>query len=346
MVKLLQLKQRTVIWILSIITFICFILFLHNKPFSDTDTTHILHLEADFHTQHEIPADYSIHPPLQIWLYDQYKMTLASLGLIYTPPNNWPGCRTKFLTYYFPNINTIFTGIPKSGTTNWKAALLFAEGALGENGELKPSHVMSNVYRFTRLGPALHDGTLNDAFSFAVIRNPWTRLVSGYFDKMLNKSKGDYRAMSKSVVRLVRGITNATLLEDLYPTLEEFLQWILIRKRRPLDRHFIAQHTILCLPAATYDYIVPLEYAGVMGHEIWDNIGTNLTLHGAYDESKDPRNSSTSLKARELLAKVDPSIVERIYDKFKADFTLANYTNFTHPNFPLPSYFQTHNLTK
>ena len=43
-----------------------------------------------------------------------------------------------------------------------------------------------------------------------------------------------------------------------------------------------------------------------------------------------------AIKAKEWLQELDTETINSLYTIFKADFMLANYSNFSHPDFPLP----------
>ena len=279
--------------------------------------------------------------PPQTWFQDQFKKSRQLQNLSSNITNEWKKCKNQYLTYYFPKINTIFTGIPKTGSTNWKAALLLAEGTLKKM--LEPHQMkriqggMSNMHRLQNIGRNYSNEALKSAFSFAVIRNPWTRMVSGYIDKFSEgMSRGSYRGVGKGMVRTLRGITNETLLNNLYPTFGEYMKWL--TKKKGLDRHFTPQSNILCYSGHKYDFILPLEYSSVLSADVWGKIKINATLNRSYDHVSDPRLQSSTIRAKEWILKVDSSILERVYEIFKADFALANYSNVTHPDFPLPSY--------
>ena len=271
----------------------------------------------------------------------QMDNAMEMLSLKHDPPNNWKGCDHLPQTYYFRNIRTVFTGIPKSGCSNWLEALLRAEGTLDYqlpgtevyqvHGGLSARHRMSYI---RQIGEAI-----SDKFSFTVIRNPWTRMVSGYRDKLSNEitQGNDKRGIGIAIVREIRGITDPEILETLYPTFEEFLKY-LIKHETTKNAHFMPQHNILCIPQSKYDYIVPLEYSTVMNEDIWSHINATVSLLGSYDSASDPREQTSTQRAREWFAKIDPSIVEQIYELYKEDFALLNYSNFTDPNFPLPLY--------
>ena len=347
-------RKLLIPWVLGFIVFTCLLYECHkyfNKPAEDnykyisSSPTMVAKLadNADLsEVDHLKTADEKyLHPPPQSWLQDQFKRSIQILNLTNHFSNKWSSCKDKLLTYFFPKIRAMFTGIPKTGCTNWKGALLYAEGTMKtllEPKQMKRVHGgMSNQHRLSNTENLYSDEVMSDTFSFVVIRNPWTRLVSGYVDKFSKGySRGPYRVGGKKMVQMMRGIENKTLLEDLYPTFDEYIKWISIGKGR--DRHFAPQHSCLCYTENIYDFIVPLEYSSVMSKEVWSKINASATLYTSYDHLSDPRKQSTTMKAKEWISKIDPAILETVYIHFKGDFALANYSNVTDPDFPLPIY--------
>ena len=292
-------------------------------------------------------GDLHLHPPSQGWVKEQLNKTLSLLGYTtHQPPNKWTGKtggKSKH-TYYFPKIKIIFTGIPKSGCSNWIEFLLRAEGAL--NITLDPRDVWkvhsiySNPFRMSHnaVSRAANNASLEDEiFSFAVVRNPWTRLVSGYRDKLSSeltqgRSFGSMAHLISSEMNKIDNITS----DPRHPTFNQYLRWLVDNLDRSND-HFTPQYEILYIPGATYDYILPLEYSNLLSHEIQNKIKTSTKLFGSYDHTSDPRNQTSTLRAKETLSQQDPKLIERLYRIFKADFALMNYSNFSHPDFPLPT---------
>ena len=102
------------------------------------------------------------------------------------------------------------------------------------------------------------------------------------------------------------------------------------------DVHFTPQINNLCIPHAIYDYIVPLEYSEILGQEIWTKLGVQETNPlGSDDQSSGPRYQKSALYAKEWLSELNTDLRDRLYSIFRTGFTLVNYSNFTHPDFPL-----------
>ena len=282
----------------------------------------------------------NLKPPSQVWAHNQFTKAMSYLGWKYIPPNDWGKCTPR--TYYFPNINTMFTGIPKTGCSNWLIALLEAEGEL--NKSVNPSKVAwvhggsSGRHRIGNMVQVYNRSVLNNAFGFTVVRNPWTRMVSGYRQKLSSEDTqgGSFKGMRMNIVKEIRGINNRKELEKSYPTFEEFVRY-LIKQAGSIDRHFALQTRELCIPHAMYDFIVPLEYSATLSQEVWSKIkGTGPSLLGSYDKASDPRLQSSALYAKKWLSEMDPKLIEQVYEIYEVDFLLMNYSNFTHPDFPLP----------
>ena len=284
----------------------------------------------------------NLKPPSQKWIVEQFDKSMSLLDWKYSPPNQWERCSLR--TYYFPKINTIFTGVPKTGCSNWLFALVRAEGELTKEIPLKKIVPFvhgnaTNIHRITNIRDRYESSVFRKAFSFAVVRNPWTRMVSGFRDKLSgeNEKRNDpYRPIGRAIVREIRGVRDPDMLQGLYPTFPEYAKWM-VKKGYHRDSHFNPQIKELCIQHAVYDFIVPLEYSQSLGDEVWHKIDANETnLLGSYDEAFDPRYQKSTLYAKEWLTQLNTELTDRLYTTFKADFTLMNYSNFTHPDFPLP----------
>ena len=310
----------------------------------ETLSSHSTNTDTSRNANLDMTESPNLKPPTQQWAHDQLNKAMSFLGWTYTPPNRWEECTPR--TYFFPQINTVFTGVPKTGSSNWLIALLGAEGELKKN--VNPQKVAwvhggaSNRHRVRGNLENFDYSALQGAFSFAVVRNPWTRLVSGYRQKISSEvtQGGTYmRGLGMRIVSERRGITDPEVLKDLYPTFEEFA-WHLIRvdrEKRSFDRHFVVQTRELCIPHAMYDFLVPLEYSSTLSEAVWNKInGTSTSLLTSYDKTTDPRLQSSTLKAKKWLSELDPKMAEDLYRIFKGDFLMMNYSNFSHPDFPLP----------
>jgi hypothetical protein len=220
--------------------------------------------------------------------------------------------------------------------------LLRAEGALNITLD-DVDEVHSNYSWPFRLGEAVRRqadeaSVEGNVYSFTVVRNPWTRLVSGYRDK-LTRNVPFFNRIALNIAREMNERENIRDdIREKYPTFSQFVRWFVHRDNMErLNDHFTPQHRTLCIPDATYNLLIPLEYSNFYIQEIKQTLRLyDMGLLGPYDNSADPRNQSSVLRARDWLSREDPDLIERLYRIFAADFALMNYSNFTDPNFPLP----------
>ena len=280
-------------------------------------------------------------PPPQIWIFNQFKKTMSWLDWKYVPPDNWNRCTLR--TYYFRKINTIFTGVPKTGCSNWLLALLHAEGEEADETDPEKIDTLAHdavfaSHRISRLIGVYGNGAMQKAFSFAVVRNPWTRLVSGYRDKFSGEKLNDnYRAIGIAIVSEMRGIKDPAVLQGLHPTFADYARWLVKKGSHHHDRYFYPQVTDLCIPHVKYDFILPLEHSETLSKEVWRRLSLqDIGLLGSYDNLSDPRVQKSAHFAKEWLSELETEVTDKLYSFYKADFILMNYSNFTHPDFPLP----------
>ena len=333
-------KQNRTCLILVVCVFAMFLLYLKSSFNEMEDLSKVVKQNSDSSkAEPPDPDSPNLKPPTQEWMYNQLYKTISFLNWKYVPPNDWEKCTPR--TYFFPHINTVFTGIPKTGCSNWLIALLGAEGEL--NKKVDPSELdwvhkaATDRHRIVNIVKHYDRSDLEKAFSFTVVRNPWTRMVSGYRQKLSSeKTQGDpLRWIRTKIVIEMRGIFGL-LFDGIYPTFEEYVRY-LIKRSGQVNSHFTQQTNELCIPDAMYDYILPLEHASSLSKEVWSRInGTHPALLGSYDKTSDPRLQSSTLYAKKWLSELDPELIEQLYSIYKGDFILMNYSNFTHPDFPLP----------
>ena len=277
----------------------------------------------------------SLIPPSQ----DAMKQRISDVLGTLDPPYNL----SKIMihqSYYFPNINIFFTGIPKAGCSNWEEALLRAEGRLSQ--QLDPKKVsrvhggMTNRYRMPNYKGNGED--VNSAISIVVLRNPWTRAVSGYRQKLSSEeTQGSLmEILSKQVVKILRPLNDTN--PDPLCTFEEFIKYS-IKVGGIKNYHFKPQVKFLSVDIIRYDKIIPLEYADMMADELFRELNKNVSILHSYDKITDPRQQSSALKAKQWLTELsekNPKLVEDFYKIYQKDFDLLKYSNFSDPNFPLP----------
>ena len=278
----------------------------------------------------------SLIPASQNWAQDQFQHTLTLMGKEYSTAKT--RCEWNEFARYYENIKVIFTEIPKVGSSNWLDALWKANGDIPINQTTHGRRGYFNYHKLKNQKKLYSDEVFRNAFSFTSVRNPWTRMVSGYLHLMRHPTVLKVEtAMRMQVIEEMRGVTDKEMLQKLFPSFDEFFKW-LVKHKGSDNQHFKPQVTFLCIPEARYDYILPLEYSALLSDEVWNLIGANTTFKGSYDGTTDPRVQSSAVRARKMLSDLDKDTIEKLYQIYRMDFSLMNYSNFTHPDFPLPLY--------
>lgn len=312
------------------------------------EATQYIYNEVD--TSSDDVVDYPPMPSQQ-WVSRNLQRVLEFLK----PPNrvqktNWIYANhiTLLKTYYSPKTDVIYTGIPKAGCTNWKFTLLTLEGNYHKR---KPSPMVHYAINHLNLANKVYSYStsyLDKKYTFTVIRNPWTRMVSGYNDKFGQGRNLKKWQKGRVALQILRNYRNQyTDLDDVLkhnkaPSFLEFLQHLANDPIREINAHFRPQYSMLSLSAVVYDFVGSLEFAKEQSRTIFDHFKTskiaNVTVPGPYDSSTDPRKERSSLLAIEWFKNIPRTLVEKLYAKFKPDFMIYNYSNFSDPLFPFPLY--------
>ena len=274
----------------------------------------------------------SLIPFSQNWIQNQFQHTLTMMGKENSTVKTWSKCDRH--TCYYENIKVIFTAINKVGSSNWLEALWKANGDIPIT---QTKRVGRKKFDYHQSRNKLYsDEVFRNAFSFTSVRNPWTRMVSGYMGAMIAPVKReDIIFIRMQIIEEIRGITDKEMLQKLFPSFDEFAKW-LIKHDGSGNAHFKPQVRMLCIPEARYDYIIPLEYSLLLTDEVWDLIGANTKFRGSYDGTTDPRDQRSAVNAKKMLSDLDKDTIDKLYQIYRMDFSLMNYSNFTHPDFPLP----------
>ena len=303
-----------------------------------------------YQTAHHVPSveDYPSVPD-QKWVQENVLSVLRSLRLPNPRKSNW--LRAKPLTllksYYSPKADILYTGIPKSGCTNWKFTLLKIEGMFYDDVPNPKVHYIINrlnmantVYR-----RKYNRNSLSSKYTYTVIRNPWTRMASGYNDKF-SSSRAVKWQKGKVALQILRkyrdkNITIKHVLEEGFrPTFLEFLYHLAYDSPNDINAHFRPQYQMLDLSNVLFNFIGSLEHAKEQSKEIFTHFKEvpDISVPGPYDSSSDPRTERSTLFARDQFKNVPQQLLDLLYKKYKPDFMIYNYSNFTDPLFPFPIY--------
>lgn len=154
----------------------------------------------------------------------------------------------------------IYCGIEKAGSTFWRRLLQHVQlGTVQTPYRIRPE--LANSYYVDLSKSTLLEvlGLLKSFTKFIFVRNPYTRLLSGFIDKLYSPNPYYWNKIGIPATRLAREITH-TCGHDV--SFKEFVEYIIHSNNNPQskrDVHFIPAHQ-LCLPCyIQYDFIGKIE---------------------------------------------------------------------------------------
>lgn len=147
----------------------------------------------------------------------------------------------------------------------------------------------------------------SEFFKFTYVRNPFTRILSCYLDKMVKN--GDERR--KLTPKL--GFTS-----NYRPTFREFLEAVHAQPDECRDIHWATQTYLIQMDSIPYDFIGRFESFGSSFPKVLDRIGIPKEYLTVTDKgSRHPTNSSSRLD--EYIGEEEKKIILAIYESdFKA----------------------------
>lgn len=155
---------------------------------------------------------------------------------------------------------------------------------------------------------------------FSVVRNPFSRAVSAYLDKVVSR-KDDV---------VWRNFVQSLGLEVNYDiSFEEYLDILALHpKLRESDKHFRPQ-------IHNFHGIKP-SFIGYM--EDMDTVSQFLTKHGVEIKNRVPHKTNSEQKKKDLLS--SPSVVKKIQKLYSKDFSTFGYSKDVDADFDLKPIIQ------
>ena len=167
-------------------------------------------------------------------------------------------------------LRCIYAIVPKTGTTSikhWFVATGAAEPAPGFAGDVHD--LLRATCSMANLQPAAAAALFDDrsVLKFAFVRDPWTRLVSGYVDKLVGAAPPALPLIRHKWTRTLWGhcqwlcyrhLCGVGPLQKRGLTFREFVETLCDTSPEALNRHFRPQSSILAG--------VPLDFVGRLEH--------------------------------------------------------------------------------
>ncbi|WP_306250816.1 sulfotransferase family protein [Parvularcula sp. IMCC14364] len=173
---------------------------------------------------------------------------------------------------------------------------------LFESPVVKPYHLSDEL---------LHEVFFSDKFfRFSFVRNPYTRVLSAYLDKIDRK---------KNPVKQVRRALGHDAEADVDITFEQFLDAINLTKQRDQDKHWRPQSELLLNGYLDFHYLGRFENF----EEDWRNVAERINPTMLEDMRDIPWHATNA--DDQLKEFYTPELTEKFMHNYASDFELYNY---------------------
>ncbi|XP_027624606.1 carbohydrate sulfotransferase 13 [Tupaia chinensis] len=226
----------------------------------------------------------------------------------------------------------LYCYVPKVACTNWKRVLLALSGHARGDPRAIPAHEAHAPGRLPSLAdfsPAEINRRLRSYLAFLFVREPFERLASAYRNKLARPYSAAFqRRYGTRIVRRLRPRAHPDALARGHDVrFAEFLAFLLdprTRREEPFNEHWERAHA-LCHPCRLrYDVVGKFE-------TLAEDAAFVLGLAGAPDvrfpaAPSRPRAASAREQAARLFQDISPFYQRRLFDLYKLDFLLFNYS--------------------
>ena len=222
-----------------------------------------------------------------------------------------PG-RANYLTHVSLRHKAVFVEVPKAGCTTVKKVMQFSE----VSGDV--SKLSSDVHArresplvdmlAARMNPDEVFGRESAYFRFAFIRNPFTRIISCYKDKII----GSQWERDLRLPQLGFSPTDEV-------SLEAFLERVLVQDPTEMDIHWAPQTLLLASDRIRYSYIGRQETFAIDMQRVVDRVGFDVPPSGV---STLPPHAT---RARDGLAGLSGEATQLIRRIYRDDFARLGY---------------------
>ncbi|XP_008826802.1 carbohydrate sulfotransferase 13 [Nannospalax galili] len=233
----------------------------------------------------------------------------------------------------------LYCYVPKVACTNWKRVLLALRGRARGDPHAIPAHEAHAPGLLPSLAdfrPAEINRRLRDYLAFLFVREPFERLASAYRNKLARPySSAFQRRYGTRIVRRLRPRAHPDALACGHDVrFAEFLTYLLdprTRRDEPFNEHWERAHA-LCHPCLLrYDVVGKFE-------TLAEDAAFVLSLVGApglrFPAPPRPKAAPARDQAQRLFQDISPFYQHRLFDLYKMDFLLFNYS--------APSYLRLH----
>ncbi|XP_063969372.1 carbohydrate sulfotransferase 11-like [Lytechinus pictus] len=228
----------------------------------------------------------------------------------------------------------MYGSICKVGSTHWKSVFLVLNGKFKSVDEvpLQIIHTDPSVKTLDQYSPAEIEHRLRNYTTFIFVRDPLSRVLSAYRNKLEEKNTYYQPRVGSSILKMYRkNPTSLELTSGVGVTFAEFLRFITERKEGGnVDHHWRPSYQMIFPCNIRYDYIGKLE----RGKEDSENILRLLKIDHLVRLRDSTKNKSHTEKTlfNKYYKNIKQDYITKLYEMYAPDFKLFGYsmdTNLT-----------------
>ena len=224
--------------------------------------------------------------------------------------------------------------VPKIASSNIKRVIIKEKLGYSEDSEqmkqaMKQPHVYLSKCCLLTVEVARKFYSLQRAFTFTFIRNPWTRLYSAYRDKIVMfKAFDDYYYIRKILFTVREWSWDQVKVdEDVIEaagtiTFTDFLTMLSKTDAENYNDHWKPWFLLTQPCMIKYDYIGYLEDISSAYQVVKDKVFKDLDM----DLGSRYKTSSNSAAVKQAYTAVPNDVLDIVYNKFEDDFVIGGYS--------------------
>ncbi|KAJ7999617.1 hypothetical protein DPEC_G00196260 [Dallia pectoralis] len=227
----------------------------------------------------------------------------------------------------------LYCYVPKVACTNWKRVLMVLTGAAGPHRDplaipANEAHVPGNLRTLSEYSVAQINRRLRSYLKFVFVREPFERLVSAYRNKFTRSyNTAFHKRYGTRIIRRHRADPSEEALasgDDV--SFEEFVYYLVdprTQREEPFNEHWERVHS-LCHPCLIrYDVVGKYE-------TLEQDSGYVMRLAGVEGQVTFPASAKSARTTGDMAAQffrnVSPFYQKKLYNLYRMDFLLFNYT--------------------
>jgi len=170
-------------------------------------------------------------------------------------------------TWMTESENAVYRVIPKCACSSIGQILYYSDHGRYFDGDIHDAKDGIHKWAFDHSQPRIEERVQDDTFTFTCVRNPWSRILSSFFDKIAGIQRSGNRYRANTMIPLMRryGVD----IEGDFDQIKSFRRFLLfardtIRFRKPIDPDIhwsaVSGHaSTLIRGGGRYDVIISTE---------------------------------------------------------------------------------------